>query len=45
MVPAAVEFRDELPQGPTGKIRRSQLQAEARQAAGLSAAGAEAVAP
>lgn len=29
MVPGAVEFRSELPQGPTGKIRRSQLQAEA----------------
>jgi acyl-coenzyme A synthetase/AMP-(fatty) acid ligase len=41
-----VEFRSELPQGPTGKIRRSQLQAEAaRQALGLPAANAEAVAP
>jgi long-chain acyl-CoA synthetase len=46
MVPGAVEFRSELPQGPTGKIRRSQLQAEAaRQALGLPAANAEAVAP
>jgi len=46
MVPGAVEFRDELPQGPTGKIRRSQLQAEAaRQALGLPAANAEAIAP
>jgi len=46
MVPGAVEFRGELPQGPTGKIRRSQLQAEAaRRALGLPAADAEAVAP
>jgi long-chain acyl-CoA synthetase len=33
MVPCSVEFRGELPQGPTGKIRRSQLQAEAVAAA------------
>jgi long-chain acyl-CoA synthetase len=46
MVPGAVEFRSELPQGPTGKIRRSQLQAEAaRLALGLPAADAEAIAP
>jgi long-chain acyl-CoA synthetase len=32
MVPGAVEFRAELPQGPTGKIRRSQVQAEALRA-------------
>jgi acyl-CoA synthetase (AMP-forming)/AMP-acid ligase II len=29
MVPASVEFRDELPQTATGKLRRSGLQAEA----------------
>ena len=46
MVPGAVEFRSELPQGPTGKIRRSQLQAEAaRRALGLPAADAEAITP
>jgi long-chain acyl-CoA synthetase len=46
MVPGAVEFRAELPQGPTGKIRRSQLQAEAlRHAPGRPAANEEAVAP
>jgi long-chain acyl-CoA synthetase len=39
MVPGSVEFRAELPQGPTGKIRRSQLQAEA-----LRASKAEALA-
>jgi long-chain acyl-CoA synthetase len=45
MVPGAVEFRSELPQGPTGKIRRGQLQKEAmRQALGLPA-DAEVIAP
>jgi long-chain acyl-CoA synthetase len=33
MVPASVEFRDELPQTATGKLRRSGLQAEACAAA------------
>ena len=31
MVPKAVEFRRELPKTDTGKIRRSEVQAEALQ--------------
>ncbi len=36
MVPRAVEFRAQLPKTDTGKIRRSEVQAEALQAAGLA---------